>query len=59
VLCSCDGLGFDGTVMSSINSMSQYQQYFNLKGKAASTGIIFVSRSSALDEGASHHIDTV
>ncbi|RSH89841.1 hypothetical protein EHS25_001827 [Saitozyma podzolica] len=42
VCCMCSGdNGFDGTVMSSINSMSQYQQYFNLKGKAASTGIIF------------------
>jgi hypothetical protein len=43
--------------------MSQYQEYFNLKGKASSTGIIFVSRFSVLNarvgEGAPYHIDGV
>ena len=35
--------GFDGTVMSSINSMTQWQKYFGLVGAASKTGIVFVS----------------
>ncbi|WOO79017.1 Lactose permease [Vanrija pseudolonga] len=45
VVCMCSGdSGFDGTIMSSVNSMLQFQRYFNLgtDGKgAAKTGIVF------------------
>lgn len=42
VVCACSGdNGFDGTVMSSINSMKQYQHYFGLKVASSKTGIIF------------------
>lgn len=37
--------GFDGTVMSSINSMTQYQHYFGLQAASTSTSIVFVSGS--------------
>jgi hypothetical protein len=36
--------GFDGTVMSSVNSMKQYQAYFGLKSAEAKTGVVFVCR---------------
>lgn len=35
--------GFDGTVMGSVNSMVQYQHYFNLQAASTGTGIVFVS----------------
>ncbi|KDQ62665.1 hypothetical protein JAAARDRAFT_203742 [Jaapia argillacea MUCL 33604] len=38
--CSGDN-GFDGTVMSSINSMKQYQHYFGMSSSGAKTGIVF------------------
>ncbi|THU93494.1 general substrate transporter [Dendrothele bispora CBS 962.96] len=42
VVCCCSGdSGFDGTVMSGINAMKQYQSYFGLTGQGASTGIVF------------------
>jgi len=42
VTCMCSGdNGFDGTVMSSVNSMLQWQTYFSLGGAASKTGIIF------------------
>ncbi|KDQ11490.1 hypothetical protein BOTBODRAFT_456610 [Botryobasidium botryosum FD-172 SS1] len=44
ILCAClcaDDNGFDGTVMSGINSMAQFQEYFGLKSAGAKTGIIF------------------
>jgi hypothetical protein len=37
-------LGFDGTVMSSVNSMEQFQSYFGLPGPlAGGTSLVFVS----------------
>ncbi|KAK7048343.1 putative general substrate transporter [Favolaschia claudopus] len=38
--CAGDS-GFDGTVMGGINAMHQYQQYFDLSGADARTGIVF------------------
>lgn len=45
VCCMCGGdSGFDGTIMGSVNSMVQFQEYFNLdKSGASKTGILFVS----------------
>lgn len=40
--CSCD-TGFDTTIMSSVNSMTQFQSYFGLTSASAGTGILFVS----------------
>lgn len=38
------GTGFDGTVMSSVNSMEQFQNFFGLDGAAAGgTSLVFVS----------------
>ncbi|PHH91576.1 hypothetical protein CDD83_11112 [Cordyceps sp. RAO-2017] len=34
--------GFDGSIFSSINAMSQYQEYFHQKELGSSTGIIFM-----------------
>ncbi|QPG76554.1 hypothetical protein FOA43_003944 [Brettanomyces nanus] len=39
-LCSTMN-GFDGSLMTSINTMDEYIDYFNLSGSSASTGIIF------------------
>lgn len=33
--------GFDGTVMSGINALSQYQHYFGLSGAGVGTSIVF------------------
>ncbi|ORY30407.1 general substrate transporter [Naematelia encephala] len=42
VICMCSGdNGFDGTIMSSVNSMKQYQHYFGLASAGAKTGIVF------------------
>ncbi|RSH89116.1 hypothetical protein EHS25_002782 [Saitozyma podzolica] len=42
VVCMCSGdNGFDGTVMSSINSMTQYQHFFGLQAASTSTSIVF------------------
>ena len=36
--------GFDSTVIGSINSMQQYQNFFDLKGESSTkTGVVFVS----------------
>ena len=41
VVCICGGdSGFDGTVMSSVNSMSQFQSYFNIQA-ATATSLVF------------------
>lgn len=43
MVCMCTGdTGYDGTIMSSVNSMTTFHNYFGIK-KAASTGIVFVS----------------
>ncbi|KAF8913540.1 general substrate transporter [Mucidula mucida] len=34
--------GFDGSLMSGINDMKQYQDYFNMETTGASTGIVFL-----------------
>lgn len=37
--------GFDGTIIGSINSMKQYQEYFDLQGESSTkTGVVFVRR---------------
>ncbi|KZT52563.1 general substrate transporter [Calocera cornea HHB12733] len=41
VLCCSGDAGYDGTVMSAINSMVQYQHYFNLQAASSKTGIVF------------------
>ncbi|KAJ7600522.1 hypothetical protein C8J56DRAFT_1156876, partial [Mycena floridula] len=42
VICCCSGdSGFDGTVMGGINSMAQYQKYFNMTSTGAKTSIVF------------------
>ncbi|EJU00509.1 general substrate transporter [Dacryopinax primogenitus] len=41
VLCCSGDAGYDGTVMSAISSMVQYQQYFNLQAASSKTGIVF------------------
>lgn len=42
VVCCCSGdSGFDGTVMSGINAMKQYQQYFGLTQSGSKTSIVF------------------
>ncbi|THV05304.1 general substrate transporter [Dendrothele bispora CBS 962.96] len=44
VVCCCSGdSGFDGTVMSGINAMKQYQSYFGLTGKGASTRCVMMT----------------
>ena len=46
-ICLCGGdSGFDGTLLSSINSMVQFQNYFGLEKAVASTSIVFVSSPS-------------
>lgn len=42
IVCSCD-TGFDTTIMSSVNSMTQFQGYFGLVSASTGTGILFVS----------------
>lgn len=42
IVCSCD-TGFDTTIMSSVNSMTQFQGYFGLESASTGTGILFVS----------------
>jgi hypothetical protein len=42
IVCSCD-TGFDTTIMSSVNSMTQFQGFFGLASTSPSTGILFVS----------------
>ncbi|KAF8516839.1 general substrate transporter [Hysterangium stoloniferum] len=41
VFCCSGDNGFDGTVMSGINAMAQYQQYFHMAAVGKSTGIVF------------------
>ncbi|KAJ7095888.1 general substrate transporter [Mycena belliarum] len=42
VVCFCAGdSGFDGTVMSGVNAMKQYQTYFGMSGSGSKTGIVF------------------
>ncbi|EIN12674.1 general substrate transporter [Punctularia strigosozonata HHB-11173 SS5] len=42
VACFCSGdSGFDGTVMGGINSMKQYQTYFDMSSAGAKTSIVF------------------
>ncbi|CAK9783824.1 general substrate transporter [Cutaneotrichosporon oleaginosum] len=43
VACSVSGdVGFDGTIISSVNSMTQFQEYFNLGvGGASGQGLVF------------------
>lgn len=46
VICACSGdTGFDGTIMSAVNSMEQFHRFFGFDPKtgAAKTGIVFVS----------------
>jgi len=40
IVCSCD-TGFDTTIMSSVNSMTQFQGYFGLVSASTGTGILF------------------
>ncbi|KAI9633105.1 general substrate transporter [Dioszegia hungarica] len=40
LVCSCDS-GFDSTIMSSVNSMTQFQDYFGLISASTGTGILF------------------
>ena len=42
IVCSCD-TGFDSTIMSSVNSMTQFQSYFGLTSASKGTGVLFVS----------------
>ena len=42
IVCSCD-TGFDTTIMSSVNSMRQFQNFFGLESGTPGTGIVFVS----------------
>jgi hypothetical protein len=47
-VCVCGGdSGFDATVMSSVNSMKQFQSYFHIVA-ATSTSLVFVSVSVVL-----------
>jgi len=42
IACCCSGdSGFDGTVMSGINAIHQYQEYFGLSGAGVGTSIVF------------------
>ncbi|KAF8511584.1 general substrate transporter [Gautieria morchelliformis] len=41
VFCCSGDNGFDGTVMSGINAMTQYQTYFHMSSVGSSTGIVF------------------
>ncbi|KIJ54593.1 hypothetical protein M422DRAFT_24530 [Sphaerobolus stellatus SS14] len=41
VFCCSGDNGFDGTVMSGINAMAQYQKYFGLMSTGKSTSIVF------------------
>ncbi|EJD50722.1 general substrate transporter [Auricularia subglabra TFB-10046 SS5] len=41
ITCCSGDSGFDGTVMSGINAMKQYQHYFGLRDAGARTGIVF------------------
>lgn len=46
VVCACSGdTGFDGTIMSAVNSMDQFHRYFGFDPQtgADKTGIVFVS----------------
>ena len=38
---SLTAAGFDGTVMSAVNSMSQWYNYFGLGQATAGTGVVF------------------
>lgn len=49
LLCSCDN-GFDGTIMSSVNSMTQFQGYFGLVSASTGTGILFVSDTHVMSQ---------
>lgn len=40
IVCSCD-TGFDTTIMSSVNSMTQFQSFFGLASATTGTGIVF------------------
>lgn len=42
IVNSCD-TGFDTTIMSSVNSMTQFQSFFGLTSASPGTGIVFVS----------------
>lgn len=48
IACSVSGdVGFDGTIISSVNSMVQFQEFFGLgEGGASGQGLVFVSSSS-------------
>lgn len=50
VACSVSGdVGFDGTIISSVNSMVQFQEYFGLgAGGASGQGLVFVSLPRSL-----------
>ena len=48
IACSCD-TGFDSTIMSSVNSMTQFQSYFGLVSASKGTGVLFVSLKMTLD----------
>ncbi|KZW03364.1 general substrate transporter [Exidia glandulosa HHB12029] len=41
ITCCSGDSGFDGTVMSGINAMTQYQHYFGLAEAGPKTGIVF------------------
>ena len=43
IVNSCD-TGFDTTIMSSVNSMRQFQDFFGLESATPGTGVVFVSR---------------
>lgn len=47
IVNSCD-TGFDTTIMSSVNSMITFQEYFGLEGASTGTGILFVSDESTI-----------
>lgn len=49
IMCSCD-TGFDTTIMSSVNSMTQFQSYFGLVSASTGTGILFVSPATRRDD---------
>lgn len=44
IVNSCD-TGFDTTIMSSVNSMITFQEYFGLESASTGTGILFVSHA--------------
>lgn len=48
IVCSCD-TGFDTTIMSSVNSMTQFQTYFGLVSASTGTGILFVRCISRIE----------